>query len=319
MTVTGVEEGVPATPLVSVCILSWNTLDLVRRNLQTLYATPAPFPLEVIVVDNASTDGSADMVAAEFPQVRLLRHTENLLFARGMNAGARIARGRYLLFLNSDCFITPDTLGCMVEFMEQHPRARLAGARQRRGDGRIETSLKLCPGLERTVRRLFFLSAGWSRRKLCEGNRGRPVPAPMLPGSCLLARCELLDHPGLFDEGFTLGVEDSDLSYRVRRAGYEVWYLPQCEVIHLHAQSRGQLSRAERDGPMVDGAILFCRKHYSLPYRRTLALVEGLLLLRDTLGILVLNVLTLGRSRKHREAFQTMNMRRRLIAGLWRR
>lgn len=311
------EAGTPL--LVSVCILSWNTRELVQRNLQTLYSQPAAFDFETIVVDNASQDGTADMVAEQFPQVLLLRQSTNLMFARGMNTAARAARGQFLLFLNSDCFITPETLGSMIEFMQSHSRAMLAGARQMRGDGSVDTSLKLCPGLERTVRRLFFLSAGWSARKLREGDHGQPIQAPTLPGSCVLARRELIDDPGLFDEAFTLGVEDSDLSYRVIKAGYEVWFLPQCEVIHLHAQSRRQLSRADRERPMVEGAALFCRKHYSRPYRRLLSVLEALVLGRDLLGRVLLTISTLGLSKRVRGSLGEFPLRWRLVSELWKK
>lgn len=316
----GLDSEPPAPqPVVSVVVLSWNTCDILRRNLQSLHAEPAPFAMEVIVVDNASRDGSADMVAAEFPQVRLLRQDTNLMFSRGMNVGARVARGRYLLLLNADCFITSATLGRMIAFMEQHPQAMLAGPRQVRGNGQPELSLKLLPGLPATLRRLLFLPTAWDRRRLLEGDRGLPIEAPMLPGSCVLARREVMDHPGLFDEDFTLGVEDSDLSYRVRQAGYGVWFLPDCEAIHLHAQSRRQLDRAERDRPMMEGAVLFCRKHYSLPYRRLLAVLEALLMARDGLGRLLVVILSLGLSAGARESLAGLLTRRRLLAGLWRR
>jgi len=300
-------------------VLSWNTCDILRRNLQTLYSEPAPFAMEVIVVDNASGDGSPDMVAAEFPQVRLLRQDTNLMFGRGMNVGARAARGRYLLLLNSDCFITPATLGRMMAFMEQHPDAMLAGPRQVRGNGKLDMSLKLCPGLTATLRRLLLVSTAWSRRRLLEGDHVRPLPAPMLPGSCLLTRREVVDLVGLFDESFTLGVEDTDLCCRVRKAGYGVWFLPDCEVIHQHAQSRRQLNRVERGRPMIDGGILFCRKHYSLPYRRLLAVLEAVLMVRDGLGRLLLVMVSLGLNAKARQSLAALLLRRRFVAAVWRR
>jgi len=306
-------------PAVSVVVLSWNTRDVLRRCLQTLTSEPAPYAREVIVVDNASGDGSPDMVAAEFPQVRLLRQDTNLMFGRGMNVGARAARGRYLLLLNSDCFITPTTIGRMMAFMEAHPDALVVGPRQVRGNGKVELNVKLAAGLPHAVRRLLLIPTRWSERRLREGDHGQPLPAPWLQGSCLLTRRAPILPLGPFDEAFTLGVEDTDLGYRVRQAGYSVWFLPDCEAVHLHAQSRRQLSRIERDLPMVDGAVLFCRRHYSLPYRRLLAVLETLIVLRDALGRLLLVVLTLGLSAKARDSLSAMVMRGRLITGLWRR
>jgi GT2 family glycosyltransferase len=306
-------------PAVSVVVLSWNTCDVLRRCLQTLYSEPAPYALEVIVVDNASGDGSADMVAAEFPQVRLLRQDTNLMFGRGMTVGARAATGRYLLLLNSDCFITPTTIGRMMAFMETHPDALVAGPRQVRGNGKVEQSVKLAAGLPRAVRHLFCLPTRWSERRLREGDHGQAVPAPWLQGSCLLTRREPILPLGPFDEAFTLGVEDTDLCYRVRQAGYSVWFLPDCEAVHLHAQSRRQLSRVERELPMTEGAVLFCRKHYSLSYRRLLAVLEALIVLRDALGRLLLVILTLGLSARARDSFAALVTRARLITRLWRR
>lgn len=143
------------------------------------------------------------------------------------------------------------------------------------------------------------------------------MQAPQLPGSCLLARRDVLDKLGLYDEDFTLGVEDTDLCYRVRQAGYELWFLPACEAMHLHAQSRRQLGRAARELPMIDGLALFCRKHYATGYRRGMAVLEGLLLAREGLVRLLLVALSLGLSRKAREALAVAWLRRRLVVRLW--
>jgi GT2 family glycosyltransferase len=272
--------------------------------------------MEVIVVDNASADGSAEMVAAEFPQVRLLRQRENLMFARGMNAGARAAVGRYLLFLNSDCFVTPATLAEMVSFMDQVPTAGLVSPRLVDAQGRLEPGVTCLTGIGRTVRKLLLWPRDWSRARL---TTGAPAQAPTLAGPCLMGRREVMLDIGLYDETFTLGAEDTDLCYRVRRSGHGVWYLPGCCAVHLNSYSRDKLGRVVRDGHLIDGQIRFAHKHYSLGYRRVWAALEIPLLVRDLLPRLVLVVLTAGLWRSMRTRLAARGANWRLIRGLWAR
>src|SRR5690348_4073153 len=123
---------------VSVCIVNWNCREMLRACLASLLRQSQGIRLETIVVDNASTDGAADRVACEFPEVQLVRNTENRGFSRGNNQAAARASGRYLFFLNNDTVVPPGTLGRLTAFADAHPEIGMIGPRLRGGDGRFQ-------------------------------------------------------------------------------------------------------------------------------------------------------------------------------------
>ena len=129
----------------SICIVNWNTRELLRACLQSIYRYPPDALFEVIVVDNASSDGSADMVQAEFPQAVLIANTENLGYARGNNQAIQQAQGEYLLLLNPDTEVFPDTLNCALAFLAAHSEAGAIGAKQLFPDGRVQPSVRGFP------------------------------------------------------------------------------------------------------------------------------------------------------------------------------
>ena len=303
-------------PVVSVCVLSWNSREVLRQCLQTVYGEPSPLPLEVVLVDNASSDGSPEMVAEEFPQARLLAQNENLMFSRGMNTAARAARGDFLLFLNSDCFITPTVLAELVGFMRENPDALLVSPCLQGADGSIEPAVSEFPGLRMTVRKLLLLPRQWGRTRL---TTGPPARVPTVVGACLLARRQLLDEVGLYDESFTMGMEDTDLCRRVQQAGYTVCYLPQRRVIHLNSHSRRKLGRLGRLRHVIDGRLLFAHKHRSLSYRRVWAVLEVPLFVRELLPRLLLVTLTVGLLPNAREGLLVRAAEWRFVRGLWAR
>ena len=129
----------------SICIVNWNTRELLRACLQSIYRYPPNAPFEVIVVDNASSDGSAAMVQAEFPQAVLIANTENLGYARGNNQAIQQAQGEYILLLNPDTEVFPDTLNRALAFLAAHPEAGAIGAKQLFPDGRVQPSVRGFP------------------------------------------------------------------------------------------------------------------------------------------------------------------------------
>lgn len=131
--------------MLSVCVVNWNTRDLLRACLQSLYRYPPSEPIEVIVVDNASADGSAAMVRAEFPQVVLIANSENLGYARGNNQAMQRAQGEFILLLNPDTEVFEDTLDNALAFMRAHPDAGAIGAKQLFPDGRVQPSVRGFP------------------------------------------------------------------------------------------------------------------------------------------------------------------------------
>ena len=231
--------------LLSIIIVNWNTRDLLAACLESVHQdaeTLAGWTVETFVVDNASSDGSPQMVRERFPWVRLIENEENLGFAAANNQALRQARGRYALLLNSDTEVQPGALAALVEFMAAHPRAGAVGARLLNADGSLQPSCHpmLTPGRE--FWRLIFLDRLWPRATYPLGrwDLATPRQVEVIKGACLLLRREALAQVGLLDEAYFMYTEEVDLCYRLAEAGWELWWLPSARVIHREAQSTRQ-------------------------------------------------------------------------------
>jgi len=264
-------------PDVSVLIVSFNTCETLRHCLQTLRETSRDVRYETIVIDNASRDGSADMVAKEFPEVTLIRSTENLGFAAANNRGFDIARGHYIALLNSDAFLSPKALRTALDYLQQHPRAALVGARLTGSHGEWQPSARMIPNLWDHLFTLSGLSAKYPQSRLFGridrtwANPDADAKVDWVPGAFSLIRRSVLDKIGLFDERFFLYYEEVDLCLRIQKAGYEVWYLPEIVVIHLGGESSKTLtlekhslsnSGAQINLWQIRSALLFHHKNF---------------------------------------------------------
>jgi len=228
-----------AVPLVSAVVVSWNAREDLLRCLASLRTQPVP--VETIVVDNASADGSVAAVQASFPKACVVENAGNEGFARANNRGLREARAPYVLILNPDAELRPDALQVLVRHLDEHPQVGAVAPRTRNEDGSIQVSFG---------RDLSFGSE-WSQRRLVRGVRAREKSVLLevealasrawepdwVSGSCLLARREAIDAVGGFDEGFFLYEEDADLCRRLRLAGWRIAFTPEAEVVHRLGRS----------------------------------------------------------------------------------
>lgn len=232
-----------AAPDLSVCILNYNTVDCLRACLTSVLNASTSFSCEIIVVDNASSDGSAEMVRREFPGVQLIANSENRYFARGNNQAFRVARGRFILVLNPDTIVPAAALERMIAFMKASPRVGVAGAALRLSDGSLSLNGWKAPNIhfllanQLLVRR--FASQSRFRREalMLDWDRRSSRRVDVVMGSFLMIRHEVLDQIGFFDEGYLLYYTDDELCRRISRAGWEVWYVADVEVAHAHQQS----------------------------------------------------------------------------------
>lgn len=277
-------------PDLSVIIVNWNTRDLLARCLETALAEAGGLTLELIVVDNASSDDSAAMVRARFPQAQLIANSANVGFARANNQGARCATGRYLLLLNSDAFPEPGALPALAALADAQPRAGLIGAQLRNADGSFQASHTPFPTLGREflilsgLGRLFFGPHFPSRGP--DEARG-PQPVDYVEGACMLVRPDAYAAVGGLDEGYFMYAEDVDLCHALRRAGWQVWYHPGARLVHLGSAS-SRTRRPEREGDLYVSRVRFFRRAYGplaadllkvqiLAFAAVKALVHGLL------------------------------------------
>jgi GT2 family glycosyltransferase len=210
-------------------------------------------------VDNASADGSAALVQAEFPAVRLIVNDENLGFARANNQGIRASSGRYVVLLNSDTTVPPGALAALVAFMDAHPTAGAVGPRLLRTDG---TPQPYAFGGDPTLR--YLLARGGNRlifrRPLHDWATDAVQEVDWVSGACLMVRRAAIDQAGLLDENIFMYFEDNDWCLRIRQAGWRVIYNPQVAITHIGGQSLAQNPTARR--AYRESLRYFYAKHY---------------------------------------------------------
>lgn len=269
------DEHQSTTPEVSLLMLSFNTRELLRHSLSSLIAISAETDAEIIVVDNASHDGSADMVALEFPQVRLIRASHNLGFAGGNNLGREAARGKFLVLVNSDAFIEPGALQRGLERMRTCPDVGLAGGLLVGRDQRPEPSARRFPSPLNDLLSLTGLAARYPKSRFFGrfdrtwANPHEAAQVDWVPGAFCIIRQSALEQIGFFDERFFLYYEEVDLCRRLREAEWSVWYWPDLKAVHWGGESSKTLSgqTVSNHGRQLTlwrmrSALLYYRKHH---------------------------------------------------------
>ncbi|MGQ9657610.1 MAG: glycosyltransferase family 2 protein [Fimbriimonadales bacterium] len=254
-----------SSPYLSICIVNWNTRELLRACLGSLYRYPPDVPFEVIVVDNASSDDSVAMVRAEFPQVVLIANAENGGYARGNNQALARAQGECLLLLNPDTEVFPDTLSRALSFLRAHPEAGAVGAKQLFPDGRVQASVRGFPTPANLLwevsglARLFPRWLGGYRMRGFTYDRVAVVEQPM--ATFLMVRRAVVEQVGLMDEAFPLFFNDVDWCYRIVQAGWRIYFVPEVQILHHGGASTRQvrLSAIRESHRALE---VFYRKHY---------------------------------------------------------
>lgn len=240
----------------SIVIASWNTRDFLEKCLEAVYTSINSLAMEVIVVDNASTDGSPEMVARRFPQARSICNEINLGFARASNQGIQTSHGRYVLLLNSDAFLAPGAAQIMVNFLDQHPNVGIAGAYLSFPDGSPQPCFGPLPTLSSELASLLGLDKLLSARR---PERKESVLTGAVSGACLMARRAMLDEIGLLDDSFFMFSEEVDLCTRAKKAGWQVVHLPGARALHVGGGSTGQTP--ERTMMLYQGKLHYFSLH----------------------------------------------------------
>jgi GT2 family glycosyltransferase len=262
-------------PALSVVIVAYRCRDLLYRCLSSLEASPPPLPLEVCVVDNGSADGTLEMLARDFPEVRVHAAGRNLGFGRATNVGIRGTTGRLVLALNPDVYVTPGALEAMLELMDAHPEVGIAGCRLELEDGSADHAAKRA--FPTPVSALGHFTGLW---RLSSGTPLAGYRAPgvergrvdAVNGAFMLMRRQALDEVGLFDEGYWMYMEDLDLCYRFAEAGWTTWYEPSVTVLHVKHGTTGDRRSPRLERAFHYGMYRFYRKHYA---PRRSAIVSG--------------------------------------------
>ena len=301
-----------------IVIVNYNVRNLLRDCLASVFDSRGAFAFEVCVVDNGSTDGSAEMVEAEFPQVRLIR-SENRGYAVGNNLGlSALGFGnerlemrneneahfsfltsppRYALLLNPDTILPPSALADMLAFMESHPQAGVAGPRLVREDGSLDKACRRSfPTPEVALYRLSGLSTLFSKSRRFGRYNVTYLPPDVttevdsVVGAFMLIRAEVIEQIGLLDERYFMYAEDLDFCYRAKQCGWQVWYNADVTVLHYKGQSSQQRSSAA-NVHFYETMRLFHDKHFrdrtfflvNWLIHAGIGLLQGWALLRDRL------------------------------------
>ncbi|MDI6857370.1 MAG: glycosyltransferase family 2 protein [Dehalococcoidia bacterium] len=223
----------------SIVIVSYNGREHLRTCLASLSRYLDDPECEVIVVDNASKDGSAQMVAEEFPQARLFALPTNTGFAAGANRGAQESKGEAIVFLNPDSEVASDVFGPMLEHLGAHPEIGILAPKLIDADGSLQLSCRRFPGFATALfnrysllTRLLPRNRFSTRYLLTDWDHNAISDVDWVSGACMMVRRSLLDEVGPLDEAFFFSLEDVDFCQRTHRAGYRVVYFPQVEVMH---------------------------------------------------------------------------------------
>ncbi|MDB5897349.1 MAG: glycosyl transferase [Ramlibacter sp.] len=280
------EHASTSGPAVDVLIVSFNTAHLLDRLRQSLaHMATCGLQLRLLVLDNASSDGSGSLLRSGFDCDVFIQNEKNVGFGRANNQLAEHARGDYLLLLNTDAFVSPDTLTVTVDYMQRNPRCGIVGVRLTDEEGGLQPSRRTFP----TPITMFLRRTGLHRVVPLESARddlardhSAVVGCDWVPGCYYLVRRAVLREVGLFDPRFFLYFEEVDHCRRVRDAGWSVVYLPTTSVVHVGGESAKSVCAlsTEREVPVLqlESELLYVRKHFGA---RGLALHLCLLLAGD--------------------------------------
>jgi GT2 family glycosyltransferase len=257
----------------SVCIVSWNTRERLRACLSSLLEqlrsaglspmSGAARGSQVVVVDNASADGSEAMVRECFPWVRLIANRDNVGFARGCNQAIATTTGEYVLLLNPDAEVQPEAIDELVRFMDGTPAVGAAGARLLNSDGSLQEWCFPEPTLARELWRMFHLDRvrQYALYDMRHWSNTTPREVDTVPGACFLVRRSAVADVGLLDERYFIYSEEVDLCRRLRQRGWKIFWVPRAVVVHHAGQSTRQVAPA-MFVRLYQGKILYFRKHH---------------------------------------------------------
>ncbi|MFA6908959.1 MAG: glycosyltransferase family 2 protein [Patescibacteria group bacterium] len=251
----------------SIIILNYKTRGLLKQCIRGIQEYTQGYSSELIVVDNASHDGTREMMQEEFPSVVFIETKKNLGFGAGMNAGMNIAHGDYFLLLNTDIAILDDAIQRLVAYMDQHPRVGIAGPRLMNPDGSVQYSCYRFPS---------FFTALWRRSPfgklssvrhllktyvMADFDHASSRPVDWILGACMIVRKEALQRVGMFDERFFLYVEDTDWCRRFWEQKWEVHYSADAEIVHYHG-------RQSAENPGISGIFSYATRVHILSWMK---------------------------------------------------
>ena len=264
-------DGITEPLTLSLIIPTYNARELLADCLQSIFRNPPSEPYEVLVVDDASADGTSEMVRARFPEVRLLRNNVNRHYARSNNRAIAQSRGQYIYLLNNDTIVLPQAIDRMLAFLREHPEAGAVGSRLLNGDGTVQWSVKSLPNPgsalfgARSIITRMFPNNRYSRKHLLHLDRdpNQPFIAGYVSSASIMIPRQVVEQVGELDRRLSYHV-DADYCKRIANAGYSCYYLPTATVIHFDHKGGTMVSVTRRFRSLFEfhvGSYIFYRKH----------------------------------------------------------
>jgi GT2 family glycosyltransferase len=256
----------------TIIIVNYNTRELTLNALRSVFQSVTSCRFEVILVDNASKDDSTEYIKLKFPQVILVLNDSNVGFAKANNQAMHIAKGRYVLLLNSDTLIQPDTLDTMLQFMDKHLEVGAAGCKLVLQDGTLDKACKRgfpTPSASFYyafgISKLFPVIPRFNQYQLGYMDPDDAYPVDCLVGAFMFVRRSTIDEVGMMDEEFFMYGEDIDWCYRIKQTGWVNYYYPKTQILHLKGAS-SQRKPVKIVYEFHRAMWLFHRKHYQERY-----------------------------------------------------
>lgn len=276
------------SPAVSVIIVSYNVSKFLLGCLKSLYDHQCNIPFEVIVVDNNSTDDTIPKVQENFPQVRLIDSGRNMGFAAANNLGATFARSNFLYLLNPDTLVLDNAIQELHSFLVSNQSAGAAGSDLKNPDGTLQPSCFPFPTLSREAWRLFHLDKIFHYGSYPQStwDKNKPRKVDVIQGTSLMVKRSVWEKLGGFDDSFFMYSEEFDFCYRMKKEGFERFWVPSSKIIHFGGQSTSQFAQ-EMFLQLYRAKIQFFKKHYS---QVTVFLYKTILLVASSFRLLLLPV-----------------------------
>jgi len=303
----------------SIIIISWNVKNDLIRCLKSLYEYQPSNKFEVVVVDNASTDGTVEAIKNNFPEVVVLSNSENRGFAAANNQGIERSRGKYILLLNPDTIVHPDSLNILVNFMDGNADVGACGPKLLNEDGTIQPSARRFPTFRGALYRhtaLRFLRIFRNEYKkwlMKDFDHKTQMDIDQVMGAALMVKRSITDRIGTMDEQFFMYYEEVDLCYRVKQAGWRVVFVPAAVITHFGGQSSGQIPVGKRI-MMLTSLLKFFRKHRGrLPTAVFNCLFKPAIIVRDICNIAagafayIFSVIIMNKKQRRKSAAKVKN------------
>ena len=265
----------------SIIIVSWNTSQITCNCIQSIYDNKSRKNIEIIVIDNASIDNSVENIRKQFADVVIIENKDNKGFAYANNQGIDIARGNYILLVNSDTVILENCIDNSLAFANSHLNAGIIGCKAFNSDMTWQMNCFRFPSLTNELLILLRLNSIFPESKIFNrvryGNREFDIKRKVeaIAGCFMLIKKEALDKVGKMDENFFMYAEEADWCYRFHKSGWQVYFTPDAEIIHLGGQSSKQV-KPKMILQLRAGTLQFIKKHHSVPYYVTFCIITSL-------------------------------------------